>query len=181
MPATGPAWARRPPSGPGPGRRGTTQPPASSTCWRAWRGSAAGTVEEPHGLLDEVGALPALGRAHELVVVVAAGRARPLHARELHRVEEHGPDVGAVAVEVDLDVGDVVRRPWDRGEGLGERRGDLVARTAREARLAVVDDGVRGEHRLPEVPVPGVHAPGVAGQLLLDLQPVGDRLRLHAG
>src|SRR3546814_2766250 len=48
---------------------------------------------------------------------------------------------------------------------------DLVSRAAHDPRLAVVDDRVLGEDGSPELPVLGVHAPGVASQLLLDLEP----------
>src|SRR5215213_3142434 len=75
---------------------------------------AAGRVEEPHRMLDEVRALPAIGRAHQLVHVEATRGAFLVEAGQLHGAEEEGAGSRPVATEVDFEVGDVMCRPGDR-------------------------------------------------------------------
>ena len=53
-------------------------------------------------------AAPAVGRAHQIVVVVAAEHAQLRDSLDLGRVVEHGAHPRGVAVDVGLDVGDVM-------------------------------------------------------------------------
>src|ERR1700730_16764475 len=128
----------------------------SSATVRASRGpvtSAQGRIHDPKVLLEEPLAFPAFRRAHEVVVVAPAAEAELGHPGQLHRVVEQGAHLGPVTVEVDFHVGDEVLGHGCGAQALFEPCRDLVARTSCGAHRAVVDVRVRGEYRLPQVPV----------------------------
>ena len=89
--------------------------------------TAARGVGRPHHLLAEMPAAPAVRCANQVVEVVAAEHAQLGDALDLRRVVEHRAHPRGVAVDVRLDVGDVVHAHRDqRREVAGEEPDRLI-------------------------------------------------------
>jgi hypothetical protein len=130
--------------------------------------------------LPELAALPPVVGADEFVVVpTAAVEVAGVVACEVHRVVEHRPHGGGVAVDLDHLVAHEVLCGVEHDHRRPHPGDDLIERAPDAARRCVVNVGVVGEAGAVELPILGVDRVGVRGQEVGDGEPVGEVLEIH--